>query len=488
MPEDEHHKLAVTRTLQGDGWKLELLVSADKLTASVQLIKASSATACPPDQVVEFVQQAGLVLSQKEQEQLPGLAAVLTRGGRAAIATVAHGMAAGKWLDIDWFIPVGISHLRDYSDETIDLHEVSHFINVRAGQPLCQVPTAPDPGRDVFGQSLYPLPCPFQLGARVALDAKDLSRVIASEAGCIRFLKGVLSVEQTLDLAGDLNFRIGNIDFSGEVNIQGSVLDGFQIKSAKNVTIAGSVGSAIIEAGGSITIKGGVDGGHKGKLICAGNLQAHYLHRIEVESGGDVLVDIECHDCTVRALGSVTVIRGGIIGGLVQAAGSVSAGFIGSEMCVATQIQAGHDAATAESLEHPRKRLAHARERLHQLEAAAGPYLDKPAAAASLPFHKKMQVEQVQTRVDEARAALRLARRELLKQATQVPPGGAMVCSLKQVFPKVTVVIDSLCEEEIDTELSGPVKMAADRDQGAIKLLSGKPVTTPSVRAKTQAR
>jgi uncharacterized protein len=429
-----------------------------------------------------------LVLSQEEQEQLPGLAATLMGGGRTAVATVARGMAAGKWLGIDWFIPVGISHLRDYSDETIDLHEVSHFINVRAGQPLCQVPIVPNEGRDVFGQSLYPLPCPFQLGARVALDARDLSRVIASEDGCIRFLKDVLSVEQTLDLQGDLNFKIGNIDFSGEVSIQGSVLDGFQIKSAKNVTIAGNVGSAIIEAAGNITIKGGVDGGHKGKLICGGNLQAHYLHRIEVESGGDVLVDIECHDSTVRALGNVTVTRGGIIGGLVEAAGSVSAGFMGSEMCVPTQIQAGHDAATAESLEHPRRRLAHAREHLLHLEAAAGPYLDKPAAAASLPFHKKMQVDQVQTRVEEARAALKLACQDLLKLASQVPPSGATVSSLQHVFPKVTVVIDSLCEEETDTELSGPVKMAADRDQGAIRLLSGKPSATPSVRAKTQAR
>ena len=486
MPEDEHRKLAITRTLQGDGWKLELLVSADKLTALVQLTKASSATACPPDQVVDFVHHAGLVLSQEEQDQLPGLAAGLA--GRAAVATVAQGTAAGKWLEIDWFIPMGISHLRDYSNETIDLHEVSHFINVRAGQPLCQVPTTPNPGRDVFGQSMYPLPCPFQLGARVALDPKNLSRVIASEEGCVRFLKGVLSVEQTLDLRGDLNFKIGNIDFSGEVNIQGSVLDGFQIKSAKNVTIAGSVGSAIIQAGGNITIKGGVDGGHKGKLICGGNLQAHYLHRIEVESGGDVLVDIECHDSTVRSLGSVSVARGGIIGGLVQAAGSVSAGFMGSEMCVPTQIQAGHDAAIAESLEHPRRRLAHAREHLHHLETAAGPYLDKPAAAASLPFQKRMHLVEVQARVNEARAALKLARQDLLKQASQVPAGGAMVSCQKQLFPKVTVVIDSLCEEEMDTELSGPVELAADRDQGAIKLLSGRPSTTPSVRAKTLTR
>ena len=354
------------------------------------------------------------------------------------------------------------------------MHEVSHFINARAGQALCELPAIPRSGRNVYGEWIQPEPCPFQLGDRVALDPKNSARVIATEPGGVRYTGGRLSIEQHLEIPGDLDFKVGNIDFCGEVTIRGNVWDGFHVKSAKNVTIEGGVGMATIEAGGDITIKGGVNGGHKGRLICGGNLHVHYLHMVSVECGGDTQVDIECHDSTVLAAGSVTIIRGGIIGGKVQAGMNVSAGFIGAEMCVPTMVCAGHDPGMDIQVEKPRNSLAVARALVANLESAVNNFLEKPGMTVKLPSLRKTQTTQLQVRLTDARLAAKRARADLVTQVQGMPLAGATIASAKQVFSKVTLVIDSICEEEITTEIMGPARLMADQDQMAIAVVSAK--------------
>jgi uncharacterized protein (DUF342 family) len=281
-------------------------------------------------------------------------------------------------------------------------------------------------------------------------------------------------VEQDLDIAGDLDFRIGNIDFAGNVTIRGNILDGFRIKSAKDILIGGAVGVACLEAGGNLTIRGGVNGGHKGKLVCGGNLQAHYLHMVSVECGGDVLVDVECHDSTVLAVGSVTVSRGGIVGGKVVAGGDISAGFLGTAMCVPTLLHAGYQAGLDQQLEKQRKALAQAVILVKNLESALAKWVEQPGASVRFPAQRKTQMIQLQSRLSDARLVSRRAHTELLAKMRGAEVVGATIASAKQVFPRVTLVIDSVGEETIATELTGPVLLTLDREQLTIKAAPGK--------------
>ena len=483
QPEEKLPKVETVSQLEGDGWKLLLLVSADGLTATVQMVRTSPKAVCTPQNVVDFVRGSTLRLSPDEDSRLPDLAQAIAAGESKGPVVVARGAPAGRWQDVDWLVPIGISLLRDYSDETVDLHEVSQFVNVRAGQVLCEVPATPEPGRSVYGDPIHPEVCPFQLGDRVALDPKKFSRVVATEPGCVRYAGGRLSVEQQLEIPGDLNFKVGNIDFCGEVTIRGSVLDGFHVKSARNVTIEGGIGTATIEAAGNITIKGGVNGGHKGMLICAGDLQVHYLHMVTVECGGDVLVDVECLDSKVVAGGSVTIRTGGIIGGRVQAGGDVSAGFLGTEMCVATTVLAGHEPGIDGQLEKPRKNLAAARALVKNLESAVSDIQDKPGFPSKLPSLRKTQTAQWMVRLTDARLIAKRAESALLAHASGMPLAGASISSVKRVFPKVTVVIDSICEQEFATEVAGPVRLMADKDRAAVKVAGARSkVGTPSSR------
>lgn len=467
LPDERIPKADIVDQCQGNGWKLMLLVSPDWLTASLQMLQTTPKADCPPEAIMAFVHASKLRLSREEDAQLPELARKLAGG--ATMVAVAKGYPAETWKDIDWLIPIGISSLRDYSDETIDLHVVSQFINVRAGQVLCELPPPPKEGRSVYGHCIPAATCPFQLGDRVGLDPKNFSRVVALQAGCVRFVKGRLSIEQQLEIPGDLDFKIGNIDFFGDVTIHGNVLDGFYIKSAKSIVIDGVVGVATIEAAENLTIKGGVNGGHKGKLLCGGDLQAHYLHMVSVECGGDVLIDVECHDSMVLAAGSMTVSRGGIIGGKVMAGTDISAGFLGAEMCVATTVHAGYQAGLDAQVEKSRKNLAQAHALVKNLESALGGCAEQPGTANRFPSQRKTLTIQLQTRLIDARLSAKRARADLFTQMRGALLVGATISSVKQIFPKVTLVIDSVSEEEIESELTGPVRLVLDRDQLTIK-------------------
>ncbi len=472
-PPDEKAPTAnLVDQVQGDGFRLLLLVSPDQLTASVQFARSAPRGTCPADALVEFVRRSKLRLSREEDACLPDLAQTI--GGGVDSVIVAQGRPAEAWKAVDWFIPMGMTSLHDNSNETVDLHEVSHFINVQADQPLCELPVPPRDGTDVFGQIIAAPPCPVQLGDRVALDPENPSRVLATQPGCVRYAKGRLSVEQDLQIAGDLDFKIGNIDFFGDVSVRGNILDGFRIKSAKNIVIGGAVGVSTIEAGGDLTIKGGVNGGHKSRLVCAGNLQAHYLHMVSVECGGDVLVDVECHDSTVHAGGSVTVSRGGIIGGKVIAGADISAGFVGTAMCVPTLVHAGYQTSLDQQLEKQRKVHAQAVILVKNLESALGMLVQQPNASVRSRTQHYMQTSQMQTRLADAQLVVRRSQAELLALMRGAVPAGATIASAKQIFPRVTLVIDSVCEEEVATELTGPVFLTLDREQLTIKVMSGR--------------
>jgi len=468
IPRENLPKVEIVKQVPGDGFNLLLAVTTDRLTASVQLNRIAKKATCLPETVVEFVHAAGLALSVNENQRLPDLAKQLCEGRLESIV-VAEGVAAGKWADLDWLIPIGITMLRDYSDETVDLHEVSQFINVREGQPLCLIPTPPLPGRSVYGADILPPVCPFQLGERVALDPENPNKVVAKEAGCARFINGRLSVEQILELPGDLTFKIGNIDFHGDVIIHGSVQDGFHIKATKNVMIDGGVGMSVIEAGGAITIKGGVNGGHKGRLISPGNLQAHYLHKVEVECGGDVGIDVESHDSQIKAGGSITVVRGGIIGGSACAGKDITAGFIGASMSVPTVVHAGYNPGLDGTLEKLRKELATAKTTVRSLDSMVTCMQRSNLCGTKFPSQRKTQQIQMQGRLADTRIVLKNAQTALAAQVHGLPLTGATIATQKQIFPKVTVILDSVCEEEIAEEIPGPTKLAVNAERLAIE-------------------
>jgi uncharacterized protein (DUF342 family) len=240
------------------------------------------------------------------------------------------------------------------------------------------------------------------------------------------------------------------------------------------------VGNCILEAQGDLTIKGGVAGLHQGHISSGKILTVHYLHQVTVMASEDIHVMVECHDSHISTGGSISVTRGGIIGGTLVAAGNVHAAFIGSEMCVPTKISAGYDATCVEKADKLRVPIITAKEQIRNLEKSLGPFLDDPKKLEQCTKTQQDRMIALQAQLDNTRITLNKFRRDLVQLAASNPHRGAIISTQKQIFPNVQLSIDAICLTLVKVEINGPVKMVADPINGESKLLSGKSAVSPT--------
>ena len=93
------------------------------------------------------------------------------------------------------------------------------------------------------------------------------------------------------EVKGDLDLNTGNIDFIGNVMIDGNVPSGYEIKAGGDVKITGLVEGATIEAQGSIHISGGIAGQKKAVVRAGVDLQTQYVNQAIIFAGNDIQVD-----------------------------------------------------------------------------------------------------------------------------------------------------------------------------------------------------
>jgi uncharacterized protein len=126
------------------------------------------------------------------------------------------------------------------------------------------------PGMDVTGKELPPTPGKdIQIkpgkNAYVSEDGKFL---IAAKSGYVYREGDLINVGEQLTIDKDVDFSVGNIKYTGDVDIKGNVLPGFVVEADGNILIKGEVESArIVSRGGAVTIEKGIIG--KGDMAVA---------------------------------------------------------------------------------------------------------------------------------------------------------------------------------------------------------------------------
>jgi uncharacterized protein len=228
----------------------------------------------------------------------------------------------------------------------IDMHHVQTFINVMPDDEIGRIilPTPGCPGKSVTGQIVPQQPgkpLKLKIGNNIRLGG-DGSLMIAEAAGRICHASGEISVAEEFIVRGDVNFKVGSIDFNGFVEVRGDVLDGFSIFAAKGMHISGNIGACAIRSDGDIVFCG-MNGQKKGTIVCGGSITANYIHETDVECAGNVNLEVELHNSHVKALGRVVVNKGAITGGICIALGGIETKKAGSPASVLTELYAGVD-------------------------------------------------------------------------------------------------------------------------------------------------
>lgn len=254
----------------------------------------------------------------------------------------------------------------------VDMHIVQTFINVSTNDEIGRIipAGAGTPGRNIKGMPIPQQPGkPLHVKIGKNIHTEDNGTLlIAAATGRLCQSAGEISIEEEYVVNGDVNFRIGSINFKGVVEVRGDVLDNFDINATKGLTVAGNIGVCNIVSDGDIAFCG-MDGQEKGSIVCGGTLRANFIHDAVVECAGDVIVGVEIHNCKVRALGQIIVDKGAISGGSYIAQGGIEANKLGSASSQHTKLQAGVDYHDVELLEQLFVTLAETHEKAKQSQS-----------------------------------------------------------------------------------------------------------------------
>jgi uncharacterized protein (DUF342 family) len=233
-------------------------------------------------------------------------------------------------------------------DGSVDYKDVKQLANVKAGQLIAArvPPESGKAGKAVTGEDILPKEgkeANFKIGKNVVVNPEKLSMYAAIDGLVTKTEKEKINVFPVYEVNGDVDYKIGNIDFVGTVVIRGNILTGFRVKAAGDIRVTGGIEGAEVESDGSIEITGGIIGSNKGFVKAGRNIRCSFILDGNVYANDHIDVAQSIMHSNVRAGLSVKCsgAKGLIVGGLIQAGERVTARTIGNSMSTATVIEVG---------------------------------------------------------------------------------------------------------------------------------------------------
>jgi uncharacterized protein (DUF342 family) len=222
--------------------------------------------------------------------------------------------------------------------------ELGLIKSVHSGEAIAEVdlPTNATDGVQVTGEAVKGIDGKYPevpVGTNTVL-SEDRKTIVSAIDGELYYSKGVFNVRKVLKIDHDVDLSVGNINFAGDLIINGNIREGFSVKCEGNMKIFGLAEASEISAGGNILIEKGVFGGSKGSVEAGGNLDCRYLENCRVNIKGNLRAD-QLLRCSVYAEGLVNITgnKGRIIGGSVMGGKGVKAGFIGTQSGMASRVE-----------------------------------------------------------------------------------------------------------------------------------------------------
>lgn len=228
----------------------------------------------------------------------------------------------------------------------LDYKTQNSIQGVREGEVLCQIvaPTQGTDGVNIQGDVLKAKAgkeAKVLVGRNTELN-EDKTQLVSKMDGQLKFQGGRFNVDPQLDVSGDVNYDVGNIDFYGDVRITGDVREGFTVRSAGSVIVDGLVEAATIEADGDVIIQNGIAGDERAVIRAGGTVKAAYMESCTVYAGKEVYANniigsyIYCDEKIIVKSG-----RGTIIGGRHVAGKKIEATTIGCRAERPTELVVG---------------------------------------------------------------------------------------------------------------------------------------------------
>jgi uncharacterized protein (DUF342 family) len=337
---------------------ITITIDSDEMEASAEIITAQGGAHLTAKAILTAAQESGVKkgFSKNHLIKLAQLAAKEAPSAHVSMK-IASGKIAinGKDAEIKPLVESAQARIlkpKKREDGSVDMRDLGDIICVKVGDPLVKkipltqgkegytvtaTPLSPEPGNDIELVS----------GEGTSVSPKNENVLLSKKVGLPKMIPNGMEVDEVYKIK-NVTVATGNINFTGSVIIDGDVTEGMKVIASGDVTIAGFVESAIIEAGGDITIEGGIIGRkhdiEKTQVIdvtmsvsvnARGSIYAKYCQYAQIECGQDVRIENQLLHSTLDVNGRVWVgkadqAHGKLIGGYTKAGTSVHAGMIGA--------------------------------------------------------------------------------------------------------------------------------------------------------------
>ncbi|MBF0411666.1 MAG: DUF342 domain-containing protein [Desulfamplus sp.] len=263
---------------------------------------------------------------------------------------------------------------KELASGRFDYRDRGEIPNVTQGTILAEKipPILPINGITVRGTEItVPTPTDVNLdcGQGVEISKDGLKAVAAANGRPDISLTGKISVFPEKIIKGNVDFRTGNVKFSGDIIIHGSILPGFSVTGG-NLTV-NDIDEADVNISNSLSVKNNING----SLIKTGVLlTAQTIKKSKVIALGDVVVQKEIIDCTIITSGKVIVPRGRIVASTIYAAKGIEAMNIGSEVSPPCRLFPGADDHARDIIKAFDENINRHKENIVKLEAVEKQY------------------------------------------------------------------------------------------------------------------
>ena len=332
-------------------------------------------------------------------------------------------------------------------DGRVDYRSLDLIENVDKGQLLVTAhpPMASAHGYTVTGAVLESMPgkprtIPVGRGCTLSHDGAQL---FASVAGRVELENNRVCVFSRYEVPGDVDLSVGNIDFLGDVIIQGNVLAGFSVKAQGSIEVRGVVESATLQSQSDIMLRGGIRGAGTANVSAGQNVVATFVEGVTIQAQGSVYAE-SIMQSKVEAQENVIVAgrKALISGSTVRAFKNIVASFAGSPSQTPTLLEVGVSPALRARLEAQKDKKAQHEKNLRRLTMVNDRLQGLRKAGRVLDEDQSAQAKQVEETIALLQSEVEYLTRDnevIQHSLNTMPPCGVHIRETS--YPGVTVAI-----------------------------------------------